>query len=177
MKVSLHTARAFLRTSRPGVFRQSLGEARIALAIRNCSLLTLRRTFTQSMSCQSVASLEDAPMDCSIVICFSSFGGSTVSFAKRDQTDVGISGTLHPGLGFFGRLHAAPALLPCGLDDHERRGPGRQLFHVLHSTRMDLGPLCTPAVLCSRRATLDGPDLTACRFGSSLNQPRMAHFW
>ena len=40
--------------------------------------------------------------------------------------------------------------------------------------RMGLGPLCTPAVLRSRRATLDGPVLTACRFGSSLNQPRVA---
>jgi len=65
--------------------------------------------------------------------------------------------------------------LPYGWGDHEQRGPHRQLFHVLHSIRDGLGPLCTPAVLCSRRATFDGPDLTACRFGSSLNQPRVAH--
>jgi hypothetical protein len=40
---------------------------------------------------------------------------------------------------------------------------------------MDLGPLCTPAVLCSRRVTLENPNLTACHFGLSLNQPLMAH--
>ena len=41
--------------------------------------------------------------------------------------------------------------------------------------RMDLGPLCyTGSLLSSRRVTLDNPDSTACRFGWSLNQPRMA---
>ena len=43
--------------------------------------------------------------------------------------------------------------------------------------RMDLGPLCyTGSLLSSRRATLDDPDSTACPFGSSLEQPRMAGF-
>jgi hypothetical protein len=28
----------------------------------------------------------------------------------------------------------------------------------------------------TRRATLDNPDSTACRFGPSLEQPRMARF-
>jgi hypothetical protein len=28
----------------------------------------------------------------------------------------------------------------------------------------------------ARRATLESPDSTACHFGSSLNQPRMAGF-
>jgi len=41
--------------------------------------------------------------------------------------------------------------------------------------RMDLGPLCyTGSTLSSRRATLDNPDSTACPFGWSLNQPRVA---
>jgi hypothetical protein len=54
-------------------------------------------------------------MDKSIVICFSSFmDGSTVYLAKRDQTDVGISGALHTGFGFFGHLNAVSALSPCG---------------------------------------------------------------
>ena len=65
-----------------------------------------------------------------------------VSLAKRDLTDVGISGALHPGLGFFGLLHAASASRPCGWGDHERRDPERQRFHVLHSTREDLGLPC-----------------------------------
>ena len=43
--------------------------------------------------------------------------------------------------------------------------------------RMDLGPLCyTGSPVSSRRATLDNPDSTACHFGSSLKQPRMAGF-
>src|SRR5258707_14121554 len=41
-------------------------------------------------------------------------GGSAPSLAKRDQTDVGISGALCPGVGFFGPLHAAPPDPPCG---------------------------------------------------------------
>jgi hypothetical protein len=40
--------------------------------------------------------------------------GSTVSLAKRDLTDVGISDALRIGIGFFGLLNAASASLPCG---------------------------------------------------------------
>ena len=68
--------------------------------------------------------------------------GSTVSLAKRDLTDVGISDALHIGLGFFGLLNAASATLPCGWVGHEQRGPEVQRFHVLHSIREGLGPLC-----------------------------------
>ena len=103
--------------------------------------------------------------------------GSTVSLAKRDLTDVGISGALHTGVGFFGLLNAVSAPLPCGWGGHERRGPEIQRFHVLHSIRERLGPLCyTGSSLSARRATLDDPDSTACPFGSSLEQPRMAGF-
>ena len=67
--------------------------------------------------------------------------------------------------------------LPYGWGDHDPRGPSAQLFHVLHPIQEDLGPLCyTGSALSSRRATLDGPDSTACHFGSSLKQPRMAGF-
>jgi len=31
-----------------------------------------------------------------------------------DLTDVGISGALHTGIGFFGLLNAVSATLPCG---------------------------------------------------------------
>ena len=92
-----------------------------------------------------------------------------VSLAKRDLTDVGISGALHPGLGFFGLLHAASASRPCGWGGHERRGPEVQRFHVLHSIQVSLGPPCyTGSALSVRRATLDDPDSTARRFGPSL---------
>ena len=67
--------------------------------------------------------------------------------AFRGQTDVGISGSLQTGFGFFGHPNAAPAALPCGWGDHDHRGPGPQPFHVLHSSQEDLGPLRTPAVL------------------------------
>src|SRR2546421_1762991 len=88
--------------------------------------------------------------------------GSTVSLAKRDLTDVGISGALHTGLGFFGLLNAVSASLPCGWGGHERRGPEIQPFHVLHSIRERLGPLCyTGSSLSARRATLDDPVSTA----------------
>ena len=79
-----------------------------------------------------------------------------------DLIDVGISGPLPTGLGFFDLLRAAapgPALrlacrkpFPAG---HWR------LFHVPQAPRDGTGPLSTPAVRRSRRATLDGPNLTA----------------
>ena len=116
-------------------------------------------------------------MDKSTVICFPPEEGSTVSLAKRDLTDVGISGSLQVGLGFFGLLHAGSATPPCGWGGHERRGPEQQRFHVLHSIREGLGlPCYTGSPVSVRRATLDDPDSTACRFGPSLEQPRMAGF-
>ena len=96
--------------------------------------------------------------------------GSTVSLAKRDLTDVGISGALHTGVGFFGLLNAVSASLPCGWGGHERRGPEIQRFHVLHSIRERLGPLCyTGSSVSARRATFDDPDSTACLLAPALN--------
>ena len=90
---------------------------------------------------------------------------------------MGISGPLQTGLGFFGLLKAAALTLPYGWGGHDRRGPGIQRFHVLPSIREGLGPLCyTGSPVSTRRAMLDDPDSTACRFGSSLEQPRMAGF-
>ena len=104
--------------------------------------------------------------------------GSTVSLAKRDLTDVGISSALHTGLGFFGLLKAASALPALRLGRPRTAWPGEvQRFHVLHSIQEGLGLLCyTGSSLSARRATLDNPDSTACHFGSSLEQPRMAGF-
>ena len=101
--------------------------------------------------------------------------GSTYFLAISDQTDVGISGALHTGFGFFGLLNAVSASLPCGWGGHEQRGPEIQRFHVLHSIRERLGPLCyTGSRMSVRRVTLDNPVSTACHFGPSLKQPRMA---
>ena len=104
-------------------------------------------------------------------------GGSTCVLAIRHLADVGISSPLQTGLGFFGLLHAARFALPYGWGDHDRRGPSAPLFHVPHSTPEGLGPLCyTDSLMSSRRATLDNPVSTACPFGWSLKQPRMAGF-
>ena len=47
------------------------------------------------------------------------------------------------------------------------------MFCIRH--RMDLGPLCyTGSLVSSRRVTFEHPDSTACRFGWSLKQPRVA---
>lgn len=96
-------------------------------------------------------------------------GGSTCSLAIRHLADVGISGPLQTGLGFFGLLNAALSALPYGWGDHDRRGPSAPLFHVLHSIQEDLGPLCyTGSPVSSRRATLDNPDSTACLLAEAL---------
>jgi hypothetical protein len=103
--------------------------------------------------------------------------GSTCCLARPDLTDVGISSALHTGLGFFGLLNAAALAPPYGWGDHEPRGPVAQRFHVLHRIQERLGPLCyTGSPGSARRVTLDNPDSTACPFGSSLKQPRMAGF-
>ena len=97
-------------------------------------------------------------------------GASTCFLAIRHLADVGISVTLHGGIGFFGLLHAGSASLPCGWGGHDRRGPERQPFHVLHSIRERLGPLCdTGSSRSVRRATLDDPDSTACLLAPALN--------
>jgi hypothetical protein len=104
-------------------------------------------------------------------------GGSPYVLTIQDLTDVGLSGALHTGVGFFGHLKAASASPPYGWDGHERRGPEQQRFHVLHSIRERLGlPCYTGSLVSARRATLDDPDSTACRFGPGLEQPRMAGF-
>jgi len=40
--------------------------------------------------------------------------GSACSLARRDQTDVGVSGALHTGIGLFGPLNAVALDPPCG---------------------------------------------------------------
>ncbi len=61
--------------------------------------------------------------------------------------------------------------------EQPRRDELKRLFHVPHLPQDGLGPLFTPAVQRSRRATFENPSLTACHFGPSFNQPRMACSW
>jgi len=63
--------------------------------------------------------------------------------------------------------------LRLGGHDHVVQVRRLSMFCIRH--RMDLGPLCyTGSPVSARRATLESPDSTACLFGQSLNQPRMA---
>jgi len=57
--------------------------------------------------------------------------GSACSLARRDQTDVGISGTLRTGIGFFGPLNAAAPDPPCGKVCPARTGRAHSvsMFH------------------------------------------------
>lgn len=48
--------------------------------------------------------------------------GSACSLARGDQTDVGISGALRAGIGFFGHLNAAALDPPCGKVSPARTG-------------------------------------------------------
>ena len=72
-----------------------------------------------------------------------------------------------------------PLGLPCGRPalEQPRRDKNERLFHVPCWLQERLGPLSTPAVLHSRRAMVEFPSLTACHFGPSLDQPRVACSW
>ena len=57
----------------------------------------------------------------------------------------------------------SPLGLPCGWPalEQPRRDELKRRFHVPHLPQDGLGPLCTPAVQRSRRATFESPNLTA----------------
>ena len=72
------------------------------------------------------------------------------------------------------RLHFPP-LAVRATTTSVARGRSVSMFCIRYE--MDLGPLCyTGSSVSARRATFDDPDSTACHFGSSLEQPRMAGF-
>jgi hypothetical protein len=79
------------------------------------------------------------------------------------------------GIGFFGLLNAASFCPALRLGRPQPRDPSAQRFHVLQSTPDGFrSALYTGSPVSSRRATFYNPDSTACRFGLSLEQPRMA---
>jgi hypothetical protein len=103
--------------------------------------------------------------------------GSAHSLARRDQTDVGISAALHTGVGFFGPLNAAALDPPCGEVCPVRTGRASQRFHVLQQSSVnDLGPLFTPAELCSRRAIAESLALSACLLAQACQSLWLVHF-
>ena len=143
MKVSLHTAQALIRpgstepTRYPMECEASL--ARIVSLSGNLAILTCGR-----FHCAPLGDNSGTHQATGVAhhLLFPSQGGSTCVLAIQHLADVGISGPLQTGLGFFGLLNAALSALPCGLGDHDLRGPSAPPFHVLHSTPEDLGPLC-----------------------------------
>lgn len=132
MKVSLHTARACLRKSRlRDVPLSDTSDARLVQHTRFGQLgntgtwpFALRFLWRQCGTHQATGVARH--------LLFPLEGGSTCFLAFPDQTDVGVSGALHTGLGFFGHLKAGSATLPCGWGGHEPRGPEHQRFHVLY---------------------------------------------
>ena len=178
MKLSLHTAQASLRPVLSEPTRCSIESDASwgRIVIRSCNLAIL---VCGRCRCAPLGDSFGTHQATGVAhhLHFPIGGGSTCSLAIRHLADVGISGPLQTGLGFFGLLKAAALTLPYGWGGHDRRGPGIQRFHVLHSIQEDLGPLCyTGSSVSTRRATFDDPDSTACPFGSSLKQPRMAGF-
>ena len=88
-----------------------------------------------------------------------------------------MSGPLQTGLGLLDPLNAVspgPALRWACLGTAKAGLNSKRLFHVPPLSQDGLGPLFTPAVRHSRRATLESPILTAYHFGPSLQQPRVA---
>jgi len=125
-------------------------------------------------------------MDESTFNCFSSYEGSTGFLVTTDHAGSqhrlrGEAETATPIRPITGRpwlLRSSPcrfpwACLAVGLPWNSQGGVNFQrLFHVPRSSQDGLGPLSTPAVRHSRRATLESPNLTAYHFGPSLDQPR-----
>ena len=179
MKVSLHTARAFLRTFQlrnvPLLDKSDASGRRIVIRSGNLAILVCGR-----FRCAPLGDSSGTHQATGVArhLLFPVGGGSTYSLAIQDQTDVGISGALQPGLSFFGHLNAVSATLPCGWGGHEQRGPDEQRFHVLHSLRDGFrSALYTGSLPGQRRVTLESPNQTACPFGLSLKQPLVAHSW
>jgi len=104
--------------------------------------------------------------------------GSASSLARIDQTDVGISGALHTGLGFFGHPNAAPPDPPCGEVCPVREDRTEwQRFHVLHRSQDDLGPLCTPAALMFASGYVRDPEPTACLLAQAFQSLWLVKFY
>lgn len=88
--------------------------------------------------------------------------GSACSLARRDQTDVGVSGALRAGIGFFGPLNAVALDPPCGevCRARTRRAGSVSMFHNNPSGRFRFALYTGSAAfaLGERRE----PNLTAC---------------
>ena len=114
----------------------------------------------------------------SLIICFSLIEAVLHTFLPFDTWPTWAYPARYRRHWFF-RPSQCCVLLPCLAVG----APTTRVAQVRSVSRfcirygMDLGPLCyTGSPVSARRATLDNPDSTACHFGSSLKQPRMAGF-
>jgi hypothetical protein len=133
---------------------------------------------------QSGALPEDAHMEKSTFICFSSYEGSTGFLVTTDHAGSQpacaaglkpqpLSIRLQEGFCFLQRSSARhPINAPCGVAC--LREAGCRVYHVPHSTPEDLGPLSTPAVLRFASGDVRAPKPDCVPFGSSLEQPLVA---
>ena len=108
----------------------------------------------------------------SIVICFSQFKRFH-RFSDNERPD--RRRRIHSITERLWLVRSSPCRLPWACLavgwpwKQPRRDDFQRLFHVPHLPQDGLGPLLTPAVQRSRRATLESPILTACFLAQALN--------
>src|SRR5271168_3449422 len=135
-------------------------------------------TLVQLVWFQCVALPEDAHMDKSTFICFSSYESSTSFLVTNDPAgslpafaagcSAPLSAPLQSGLCFLQRSstrHSHSA--PCGAPASTRRNVGFIMFRLNNAD--DLAPASAPAVVLSVRLDTESKRLTAYRFGRSLS--------
>ena len=135
VKVSLHTARIWQRPIPVGLTRGAMKpetlHERLTASSGNLAILDRGREHCLALD----GSAGTHPATC--VAGHLLFPVNTVPptvLALPDQTDVGISGALHPGLSFFGPLNAAPSALPYGWGGHGRAAQDSSfsMFRIRH---------------------------------------------
>jgi hypothetical protein len=151
---------------KPGVWRL-LAECLGHLAILECGRYAL---------CFLGQQLQDAPSDGHrSSFAFPGWKGSTFVLATLDQTDVGLSDALHLGFSFFGRPNAAPAEPALRLGRPRPAWPRTAAFPCsAFDTGYVRSALYTGSPVGSASGGVKHPNQTACHFGQSLKQPRVA---
>jgi hypothetical protein len=183
VKVSLHPAQADAKPRRNGtgattiiapchLYDTGLQPSGLAFTLGPVGLVSVR--------CLP----EDAHMDKSTFICFSSNEGSTGFLVTTDPAGSQpacaaglkpqpLSLRLQAGFCFLQRSSARhPINAPYGVVCLPEAGC--RVYHVPRSTPEDLGPLSTPAGLRFASGDVSAPEPACVPFGSSLEQPLVA---
>ena len=161
VKVSLHTAQAFQRTYPVWYVPVNSKWSNLCHTHRRPNGTAL---LTPALRCTNRLA--------SIVICFSQFKRFH-RFSDNERPD--RRGRIHSITERLWLVRSSQRRLPwaclaVGLPWNSQGGnESKRLFHVPHLPQDGLGPLFTPAVQHSRRATLESPILTACLLAQALN--------